>query len=501
MTEDMVVQLTTGAVRGLCHEGWCSFRGIPYAAPPVGERRWRAPAPVAVWSGVRDATRPANPAPQPAQSPAEADSVDEDCLTLDVTLPESAGSGRPVVVWLHGGGGTNGAGDSRDPHRFARTGDVIVVTPNYRLGVLACFGYPGLQDSGTFGLQDHQAVLRWVQREVPRFGGDPGNVTLAGESYGALMLAAHLTSPRSQGLFHRAILQSPFAVLGPTPAHTFIPGVPELPPRWVAQDELRTLGEATAVERGWVRSGSDPVEALDELRQVPVAELLGVSNTFIRPAFGGPVLPESPAAAILARRFHRVPALLGGTSDEAAYFVDALAELMGTPVTTETYPKLLVEAFGDDADVVAARYPLDRFPSPSRAWARLSTDRAWAWPTWELGRTLAEATPTWRYEFADPGAPPPVPLPGLSAGAQHASELAYQFDVPWNVPLSAPQRELGELINRYWTGFARTGSPARDDLPPWPRADTGHVQRLTPGQVGGVDFAAEHLLDLWAAMP
>ena len=174
------------------------------------------PPPVEPWSGVRDATVPGNPAPQLAQSFADITSVDEDCLTLNVTMPEAQGIRRPVMVWLHGGGGTNGSAAAYDAHRLAIAGDVVVVAPNFRLGVFGCFGYPGLTDGGTFGLQDQQTVLRWVQREIAQFGGDPANVTLFGESYGALMIAAHLVSPASAGLFHRAVLQRAGTVMGST---------------------------------------------------------------------------------------------------------------------------------------------------------------------------------------------------------------------------------------------------------------------------------------------
>ncbi|MFI9584041.1 carboxylesterase/lipase family protein [Streptomyces sp. NPDC052236] len=501
MTPHVTVRLRSGAVRGRQLDGHLSFRGIPYAAPPVGELRWRPPAPVDPWPGVREATEPGTPAPQLAQSFADVTSVDEDCLTLDVTVPRAPGTGRPVLVWLHGGGGTNGSAATRDPRRLAVSGNVIVVTPNFRLGVLGCFGYPGLADGGTYGLLDQQTALRWVQREIARFGGDPENVTLAGESYGALMIAAHLVSPTSAGLFHRAILQSAFAVMGSTPSHTFIPGVPALPPRWSSADELAQLGAATAAEHGWITPGSDPESALAQLRRVPVKDLLEASGAFIRPSFGGPTLPESPEQALRAGRFHRMPLMLGTTRDEARFFVGLFADLVGNPVTAESYPRLLAEAFGDAAAEVAACYSLDQYPTPSLAWAQICTDRAWARPSWELGRTLAAYTGTWFYEFADRDAPPIMPLPGFPTGAVHASELLYQFDFPGGPSLSPAQRELADGMNRYWAAFAASGVPAAADLPAWPEVSTGHVQSLAPERIGGTDYMAEHRLDFWARLP
>lgn len=501
MTDDVTVRLSSGDVRGHRRDGHLSFHGIPYAAPPVGDLRWRSPAPVEPWSGVRDATAPGSPAPQLAQPFDGVTSVDENCLTLNVTVPEGEGTGRPVLVWLHGGGGTSGTPAVYDPRRFAVSGDVVVVAPSFRLGVFACFGHPGLADGGTFGLQDQQAALRWVRREIARFGGDPENVTLIGESYGALTIVAHLVSPASAGLFHRAILQSAGTVMGSTPANTFIPGVPELPPMWCPAAELDQLGAAIAVERGWVTPGSDPESALAQLRRVEVADLLHASDVFIRPAFGGPILPESPAEALLAGRFHRMPLMLGTTRDEARFFVGIFADLAGNPVTTESYPRLLAETFGDAAGEVAGRYALDRFPSPSLAWARICTDRSWARPAWELGQAFAAHTDTWFYEFADEDAPPIVPIAGFPTGAQHASELMYQFDFPGGPPLPPAQRELADRMNRYWAAFAANGDPACTELPVWPDLGTGHVQSLAPERIGGTDYVVEHRLDFWARMP
>ncbi|WP_030106240.1 carboxylesterase/lipase family protein [Actinoalloteichus caeruleus] len=501
MTEHVLVHLSTGPVRGRRLDGHSSFHALPYAAPPLAELRWRAPRPITPWTEVRDATRPASPAPQVARSFAEAPSLDEDCLTLDVTAPDGA-DGRPVIVWLHGGGGTNGGVAGRDAHRLAVTGDVVVVTPQYRLGVFGCFGHPGLRDGGTFGLLDQQAALRWVRDEIGRFGGDPGNVTLAGESYGALMIAAHLVSPASEGLFHRAVLQSPFAVLGTTtPANVLIPGVPALPSRWTGAEDLDQLGAAVALDRGWVEPGSSPDSALDQLRRVPVAELLTVSDAFIRPAFGSATLPESPATALPAGRFHRVPLLVGAARDEARFFVGVFADLVGSPVTADRYPALLTEAFGDAAAEVARRYPPERYPTPGLAWARISTDRAWAWPTWELGRAVAAHAPTWFYEFADQDAPPLVPVPDFPLGAYHAAELAYQFDIAGAPALTGEQRAFAERMNRYWATFATRGDPTHPDLPPWPDHSACHVQSLAPDRIGGVDYAADHQLDFWARMP
>ncbi|NUT97031.1 MAG: carboxylesterase family protein, partial [Saccharothrix sp.] len=197
-----VVVTAGGAVRGVVGEDHRVYRGLPYAEPP---ERWAAPRPPRSWTGVRDATRSGNACAQSAGF--GAGSEHEDCLYLDVTAPR-AGRGKPVVVWLHGGAFQFGAGADYDARRMAALGDVVVVAVNYRLGVFGFLAHPGLAGSGNYGLADQQAALRWVRRNAAAFGGDPGNVTIAGESSGARSVCAHLVAPGSQGLFHRAVVQS-----------------------------------------------------------------------------------------------------------------------------------------------------------------------------------------------------------------------------------------------------------------------------------------------------
>lgn len=209
-----LVRTAQGEVLGRADGGVLRYQGIPYAAPPVGELRWRAPRPPTPWAGVRPAT---SAGPRCAQRAAAADiphataaSTTEDCLTLDVTVPAgtSPTARLPVLVWVHGGGFAAGAGGDYDPRRLVTAGPLVVVTINYRLGVLGFLGLAGLPDSGSFGLLDQQQALRWVQRNAAVFGGDPGTVTLAGESAGADSVCSQLAAPGAAGLFQRAVLQS-----------------------------------------------------------------------------------------------------------------------------------------------------------------------------------------------------------------------------------------------------------------------------------------------------
>ena len=493
-----------GPVRGTVTGEYRLFQGIPYAASTAGERRWRPPQPVAPWTEPRDATRPCAICPQQPSSYAEVASLDEDCLLLNLTTPRSAtpAEPRPVMVWIHGDGAIGG-GRFFDARPLAVAGDVVVVTINYRLGIFGAFGHPGLEGSGTFGLQDQQAALRWVRRNAAAFGGDPGNVTVFGESYGGLSVSAHLISPGSRGLFDRAIVQSGFALMD-LPAEAMFPGLPAVPwYGWRPTAEVEALGASVASRLGC----TDPATALACLRRLPVEELLANAQPFQPYAFGNPVLPEDPGTAFREGRFARVPVLAGGTRDEHRLFVGLFRVLAGQPVTADQYPGLLAEAFGDHAATVQARYPLSAYPSPAVAWATVLTDRMWARSTFALHRLLAEHVPTFAYEFADRQAPMYLPFPpDLPPGAFHSAEVPYLFpDDKFLTAATPAQRRLSDRLQQSWASFARSGDPTGPGLPAWPRFDGAqpvpYVQSLAPGDDGvrAVDYAAEHQLGFWEA--
>jgi para-nitrobenzyl esterase len=504
MTDATVVETDTGPVRGAVTGEHRLFQGIPYAASTAGELRWRPPQPAPPWARVRDATRPGPMCPQQPSSYAEVASVAEDCLCLNVTVPLAAGPPRPVMVWIHGDGAI-GAGSFFDARRLATVGDVLVVTVNYRLGIFGAFGHPGLDGSGTFGLQDQQAALRWVARNAAEFGGDPGNVTVFGESYGGLSTSAHLVAPGSAGLFQRAIVQSGFALMD-LPAGGMFPGLPAVAwYGWRPSAEVEALGAAVAARLGC----ADAATALACLRARPAKELLAHAQPFQPYGFGNHVLPDVPAQALRDGRFQRVPVISGGTRDEARLFVGLFRALAGQPVTAQQYPTLLAEAFGEQADQVQARYPLSAYPSPNLAWATVLTDRMWARSTFQQHQLLARQVPVYAYEFADRHAPMYLPFPGdLPPGAFHAAEVPYLFrDPPFQAASTPGQRRLSDQMLRYWANFARAGDPNDADLPPWPPFDAArpvpHVQSLAPGPdgIGPVDYAAEHQLDFWSRLP
>jgi para-nitrobenzyl esterase len=504
-----IVQTDAGPVRGIATEEYRLFQGIPYAAPPVGVLRWQSPQLVLPWTEVLDATQPGSPCPQLPTSYAEVGSVNEECLFLNVTTPPSSSVDqlKPLMVWIHGDGAV-GSGSLFDARRLAVEGDVIVVTINYRLGVFGAFGYPGLEGSGTFGLQDQQAALRWVQRNAVAFGGDPDNVTLFGESYGAQATSAHLLSPASNGLFHRAIIQSGFALMD-MPAGSLLPGLPAIEwYGWTSAEEVEAMGLMVEPALGC----ADPTTALDCLRSLSVEELLAypqIMNIFQSYAFGNSVLPEVPAEALQAGHFHKVPILSGSTRDEHRTFVGLFFDLAGQPVTSEQYPQFLAEAFGDQAAQVEAQYPLSDYGSPSLAWATVLTDRMWARSTFEQHRFFAEEVPTYVYEFADRQAPMYLPFPeSFPPGAFHAADVPYIFNDPeFEKSATSEQQHLSWQMIKYWTNFARTGNPNGDGLPLWQpfQQDTivPHVQYLAPGEGGihSVNYVEEHQLDFWSGLP
>ncbi|WP_219511572.1 carboxylesterase/lipase family protein [Nonomuraea ceibae] len=480
-----VVRTDAGTVRGSVSGEHRIFQGIRYATAG----RWEPPRPAPAWQGVRDATAPGAMCPQVGSPYAPVRSEDEDCLFLNVTTPAEPakpGTRRPVMVWLHGDGAL-GAGHYSDARRLAAQG-TVVVTINYRLGVFGGFGHPGLADGGTYGLQDQTEALRWVRRNAAAFGGDPGNVTVFGISYGASSIGALLTSPGAKGLFHRAIMQSGEAMMD-MPAGSMVPGLEALPSfMWRPKAEIAALGEAYARQLG--------CDSLACLRALPVKKILDVPqimNVFQVYAYGNRVLPQSPDEALRKGRFHRVPVLAGATRDEHRLFVAMNYDIQGK---TPNYPKLVREAFGRKAPDILRKYPVNRYKSPSIAWATVLTDRMWARATHEQNTLLARHVPVYGYEFADRDAPMFLPLEtGFDWGAYHAGDLPYLFEEK-DTPLPPAQRALSDRMIGYWTNFARAGDPNGDGLPTWPRASSGTLA-LEPGKIRVIDYAARHRLGFW----
>ncbi|MET8129186.1 carboxylesterase family protein [Streptomyces sp. NPDC005065] len=489
-----VVRTDSGPVRGTVASEYRTFQGIPFAAPPTGELRWRPPQPPQRWSEPRDASKRGNLCAQAFSG--DPRPTDEDCLYLNVTTPASAGHGRPkpVMLWLHGGGNSYGTAADYGAARLAAGGDVVVVTTNFRLGVFGFLALPGLTDSGDFGLEDQQAALRWVRRNAAAFGGDPGNVTLFGQSAGAFDVCAQLTAPGARGLFDRAIAESGSCTTT-WPANGIVYGAPGSSP-WLPLAQAEAGGTALAGRFGC----DDPATAVECLRRVPAADLAKDKETsgLTSAAFGNRVLPESPAEALRQGRFQRVPVLWGTTRDESRLS----AAFSPQPFTEAQYQRMLADAFGEQAFRVAAQYPSSAYSSPALAWSAMATDRVWSCAQLTDDRLLARRTPVYAYEFADRQAPRgfyPFP-PDVPSGAYHTSELAYLFDrAGFTEQLTPDQHSLADQMIGYWSRFAATGNPNGPDVPMWSRFGSSQALSLAPGDGGiqPVDLAAAHDCGFW----
>ena len=494
-----IVTITGGSVRGLVVPGGYAFRGLPYAAAPTGHLRWRPPRLPTDWQGVRGATRFAPSSPQP-QNPALTGATSEDCLYLNVytpTLGSSGEGGLPVLVWIHGGRFTLGAGRDYDGTKLAANG-IVVVTINHRLGALGFLAHPALASqpggpSGNYGLMDQQAALRWVQSNSGRFGGDPHNVTIAGQSSGGLSVLAHMISRGSRGLFHRAIVQSGSFAL--------------------AQQSLAAAeadGEAFAAKAGC------PDQTADCLRLLPAVDL--VSNfpgAAIPGVVDGEVLEESVGTALAAGRFARVPILNGINHDEERDFVTAALAVSGgafvpvpEPVTAESYQRVIASVLSVPdarAAAIAAEYPLHAYPSPPVAFSTLVSDANFACPALQINQWTSKWVPTFAYEFNDDNAPLryPPPLTGPPV-ATHKSEFPYLFDLPdapLQTPLSPDQQVLAASMRAAWANFAASGDPASATVP-WPAFGADSMQMLSlvpPRPQIETDFAFRHHCAFWAA--
>lgn len=494
----VVTETLLGRIQGTQADGYAVFQGIPYARPPVDDLRWVAPQPIEPWGNeVLLAEEPGPIAPQAQMPFLDERETSEDCLYLNVWVPGTpeAGAGKPVIVFIHGGANLFGSGSEYLASRLAADEDVVVVTLNYRMGIFGSFVFPGLPDGGTFGLLDQVMALEWVRDHIGAFGGDPGNVTLMGQSWGGLCVSAHLVSPVSEGLFHRGVIQSGVA-LNDFPAGTMF-GLPAIQSLWATEEE-RTPVSKTVIDELGIDETKDIVGAL---RKVPTGLLNASSALYVPYVWGSRFLPEHPVEAMTRGEMHPVPVLAGSTRDEARLMVSLTGGLIAD-TDEEDYRTALEEAFGEDASAIAEEYPFESFPSGDLAWATVVNDRVWARPTMDQHRAYAAVTPTWAYEFRDREAPAGFLTVGGEdgAGAYHSAELGYQFDVREPAPLAASQRRLAAMMNRYWANFARDGDPNGQGLPRWDPFDEGDVVLGLddgPGEVAPVNFVEEHRLAFW----
>jgi para-nitrobenzyl esterase len=497
-TNAAVVRTNAGLVRGVTATDYRFFAGIPYAAPPVGPLRWQPPAPVQPWSGLRDATRPGVRCIQDREGDMDrGHATGEDCPTLNVWTPPSSKDARPVLVWIHGGGFVNGSGDVYDARRLTSRGDIVVVTINYRLGALGFLAHPALGPAGqvgNYGLADQQAALRWVRDNIANFGGDPGKVTVAGESAGGMSVCDHLVAPGSAGLFRAAIIHS-----APCQAQG-----------------ARAEAEKVSLNYAAMAGCGDPTSAARCLRDLPVDKLqkapyyfqFGKDLLFTGPVTGTDALPVDPIRGFANGRAARVPVLIGTNRDEATLFLATWMIRLGESFTPESYPRLLKESFGDNAAVVGEHYPLEHFNgNAALAFSATVTDAVFACVTDRMSEHLAEHEPVYAYEFNDRDAPLPETLRQLPfpIGASHSLELRYLFDVGGAPPPNPGQRALSDQMIDYWSHFVTMGSPSAPGQPEWPAiGDNPGADKFLSLQPDGshvvTTYEQEHQCAFWASV-
>ncbi|EKO3981528.1 carboxylesterase family protein [Vibrio fluvialis] len=546
-----IVETQKGQVQGTITDGIARFLGIPYAAPPVGDLRWKPPVEHSSWATIRNATDYGPICSQYALEPFSGPTtVNEDCLYLNVFTPADViASGKtkqvkhsqatsssdssaqnkserlPVMIWIHGGGNFVGMANGYDGSKLASEGRVIVVTLNYRLGVFGFLSNPALNDEnhlyGNYGLLDQQFAMKWVQQNISRFGGDPENVTLFGESGGSMAIGAQLVSPMAKGLFQRVIMQS-------GEFHSWHGPV----------EQALEAGTKFAVDAG-CGSGADASTAAC-LRAMPASKVLEL-NGIGSPASGaaiplvdGSVVPLEPEKAVKTGQFNHVPILIGTNRDEYSWVLGIFGEYnspkpalpteqdfvnyiktrfegnAGPGNTLPRYPEGTVQAVLDE-------YPIDSYASVKEQYISAVTDGAWAVAvcgTRHFVRLMADKVPVYQYEFRDRTAPSyfknKLMLEPL--GAYHTSEYLYLFP-NWSgynsapIALNSAQEDLSKKMVAHWTNFAWNGNPNNNGgNSPWPRYENNGNQAELLGldiaptgltKISDSEFSAEHKCDFW----
>ncbi len=496
----------SGPLKGIQTPTTNEYLGIPYAVPPVGNLRWTPPHPFGKWHGVFQATQFGNFCAQPESGSTFGS---EDCLTLNVYTPrekknQNKHHGLPVMVWIHGGSLVTGGGGFYDPTRMVEQGGVIVVTINYRLGLLGFFAHKAIDEEchlkGNYGLMDQQLALRWVKRNIGAFGGDSKRVTIFGESAGGQSVYSDLASPTAAGLFQRAISESGSYI--------------QFQDYW-APISIVPLAQAETIGTSLVPSGTELANSVgctnqtaQCLRDVPASTLGLAEPAVIYPFVDGKILKRSPTAAFASGQFNRVPVISGGNHDEYRLFVAEQYDATGHPLVTEADYEAAVGTlwggFGATfvTEIFSVVYPLanypivpsipgDPSPSPGIALGASGTDGIFACPERNGVALLSAWVPTYAYEFNDEDAylvfsefpSPPFPPITFPLGTAHFTEVPYLFDV-FSTPsnFTPEQQQLSESMISYWTRFAATGNPNSAGQPVWARysSATDEFQSLVP---------------------
>jgi para-nitrobenzyl esterase len=463
------------------------YRGIPYAAPPVGDLRWKPPQPPAAWQGVRDAGKFGATCWQVPYPPAAAifqndiSSMSEDCLQLNLWTPAKSANDRlPVMVWIHGGGLTRGSSTTPmyDGENLARKG-AVVVTLNYRLGIFGFFAHPELtaesphHASGNYGLLDQIAALQWVKKNIAAFGGDPNRVTIFGESAGSWSVCALTASPLAKGLFARAIGES---------GGLFSPMLTQERAEKEGERIAATLGANTATASGVTTAAapsaatagpSNPSSAaqgatkdvLKALRAMPAEELAKTNPDTARANVDGWFLPQDVYSTFAQGKQNDVPLLVGNNADEGTIFAPPAGFL-----TAAVFSAGGRQRFGDLAGQFLKIYPAGSDQEALASYLASFRDLTFGWEmrTWARMQVKTGHHPVYRYYFTRR----PPGRQSARLGAFHASEIPYVFgNFVWPFPWEDVDHKLSDAMSSYWVNFAATGNPNAKGLPGWPAYD------------------------------
>lgn len=493
--------LKQGLVRGQQKMGVTTLLGLPYAAPPVGNLRWRPPQSPQSWWGLRNASRPS---PTCLQGEGRSVSGQEDCLYLSIYRPANIVN-PPVMLWVHGGFFTGGSSQMYDGSALARQFGVAVVTVNYRIGIMGFLAAKGFTE-GNLGLMDIQQALRWLQANADNLGLDKNNVTLFGNSAGAAAICALLAAPSSAGLFHKAILQS-----GSCGSWYFASDLAQ------AQAKNRSFVTKLLSMARAAGCSNEAGHCLRRLSSRAVTSLPIPTNRLVDAVplpivYGGKFLPLDPKQAFATGQFMRLPVLLGSNSDEGR-ILSGYISLLGNPMNEALYWLVMNILDQPNAARTLQHYPNIAPETPAETAARAFTDRLFACPTYRLARQLSQYVPTYQYEFADPKAASNIKkLPNFSnLGSYHSAEIPYIFGSSVrsisNIDTFTPQQQrLSWQMGHQWTNFAKTGRPS---WPPVEKTDSQGMRVFTfrpswpypaPASALTSFFASRHNCNFWQSI-